>query len=425
MCRMLHANFYLRTPKSTKVTPIILRLFSRKARFKYATHVKIHPDFWDKKKQRIKPVAKVENHLELNRFLDILKKVADKTFWELTNEANGVPPSLPILKAALDKRLERVEKEPLISFFDFFQNIINQSQAGTRLNPQPGKVINPNTIKTYVTALGHLKAFQKQYTVKITFDNIDLTFYNAYTEYLIKVKKLASNSVGKDIQILKLILNEAVDLHLTANTSFKTKRFLVLREASDSIYLNQVELDELKNHDLSDQPKLERVRDLFLVGCYTGLRYSDYSILTPDNISGGYIQISQLKTGAPVTIPVHKSIIGLLEKYNGAFPAPLSNQKTNDYLKDVGKLIPSLKKTFVKSITKEGANKQTSFAKWEMLTTHTARRSFATNEFLAGTPTLTIMAITGHKTEKAFLKYIKLNSADHAKLLKAHWDERA
>ena len=285
-------------------------------------------------------------------------------------------------------------------------------------------MINPNTIKTYVTALGHLKAFQKQYAVKITFDSIDLTFYNAYTEYLIKVKKLASNSVGKDIQILKLILNEAVDLHLTANTSFKTKRFLILREASDSIYLNQVELDELKNHDLSDQPKLERVRDLFLVGCYTGLRYSDYSILTPENISGGYIQISQMKTGAPVTIPVHKSIIGLLEKYNGSFPAPLSNQKTNDYLKEVGKLIPGLKKTFIKSITKEGANKQTSFAKWEMLTTHTARRSFATNEFLAGTPTLTIMAITGHKTEKAFLKYIKLNSSDHAKLLKEHWDKR-
>ena len=88
-------------------------------------------------------------------------------------------------------------------------------------------------------------------------------------------------------------------------------------------------------------------------------------------------------------------------------------------------MIPGLKKTFVKSIPKEGANKQTSFAKWEMLTTHTARRSFATNEFLAGTPTLIIMAITGHKTEKAFLKYIKLNSADHAKLLKERWEKRA
>ncbi|MCA6439134.1 MAG: hypothetical protein IM581_04350 [Chitinophagaceae bacterium] len=73
-----------------------------------------------------------------------------------------------------------------------------------------------------------------------------------------------------------------------------------------------------------------------------------------------------------------------------------------EYLKEVGWEIACLKKTVVKNITKEGINKQTSFAKWEMLTTHTARRSFATNEFLAGTPALTIMAITGHKTERLF-----------------------
>ncbi|MEO8173580.1 MAG: site-specific integrase [Sediminibacterium sp.] len=421
---MIHANFYLRQPKSTTVTPIILRLFSRRERYKYATRIKILPAYWDNKKQRIKPVANVENHLELNRYLDTLKKVVDKTFWELTNAAEGVPPYLQTLKVAVDTKLERVKKEPPITFFDFFQKIIDQSKAGIRLNPLTGTVINPNTIRTYVTALSHLKDFQKQYSTKITFDNIDLKFYNDFTEYLIKEKKLASNSVGKDIQILKLILTEALDLHLTANTAFKTKRFVVLREESDSIYLDKAELEELKNHDMSDQPKLERVRDLFLIGCYTGLRYSDYSILTPENIRGGYIQINQTKTGSPVTIPIHKSIVGLLEKYNGKFPVPLSNQKTNDYLKDIGKLIPGLKKTFLKSITKEGVNNKTSYAKWQMLTTHTARRSFATNEFLAGTPSLTIMAITGHKTEKAFLKYIKLNSADHAKLLKEQWDKR-
>ena len=76
------------------------------------------------------------------------------------------------------------------------------------------------------------------------------------------------------------------------------------------------------------------------------------------------------------------------------------------------------------SFTKEGRRQQTTHAKWELLTTHTARRSFATNEYLAGTPTLTIMAITGHKTEKAFLRYIKLVSSDHARLLKDHWERR-
>ncbi|MCA6439130.1 MAG: site-specific integrase [Chitinophagaceae bacterium] len=421
---MLRTNFYLRTANTPKETTIYLRLFCKSKGIKYRTGIKVPPAYWDKKKQRIKPVSKFENHLEINRYLDIVKKVADKSFWDLTNNAEGIPPTLSTLKDEIDKRLDRVDKEPVLTFFEFFQKIIDQSEAGTRLNPLTGKVINPNTIKTYVTTLNHLKDFQKKQHSKITFENIDLKFYNSFTEYLIKEKKLASNSVGKDIQVLKLILNEALDLHLTSNTSFKTKRFVVLREESDSIYLDKKELEELKDHDLSDSPRLERVRDLFLVGCYTGLRYSDYSILTADNIKNGYIQISQTKTGTQVTIPVHKAIVGLLEKYSGKFPASLSNQKTNDYLKELGKEIKGLQKSVNKTITKEGASKQVSYAKWEMLTTHTARRSFATNEFLAGTSTLTIMAITGHKTEKAFLKYIRLNSADHAKLLKEQWDKR-
>lgn len=422
---MLRTNFYLRTGNTPKETTVYLRLFCRSKGIKYKTGIKVSPVYWDKKKQRIKPVSKFENHLEINRYLDIIKKVADKSFWDLTNNAEGIPPSLAILKEEIDKRLDRFEKEPVLTFFEFFQRIIDQSEAGTRLNPLTGKVINPNTIKTYVTTLNHLKDFQKKLQWKISFENIDLKFYNSFTEYLIKEKKLASNSVGKDIQVLKLILNEALDLHLTSNTTFRTKRFVVIREQSDNIYLDNKELEEIKNHDLSDSPRLERVRDLFLVGCYTGLRYSDYSILTADNIKNGYIQISQTKTGTPVTIPVHKAINGLLEKYAGKFPTPLSNQKTNNYLKELGKEINSLQKSVSKTITKEGMSKQASYAKWEMLTTHTARRSFATNEFLAGTPTLTIMAITGHKTEKAFLKYIKLNSSDHAKLLKATWDQRS
>ena len=113
-----------------------------------------------------------------------------------------------------------------------------------------------------------------------------------------------------------------------------------------------------------------------------------------------------------------------MAKYGGLLPRSLSNQKTNDYLKDLGEMIPCLSKEVVRSFTKEGKRQQTRHEKWELLTTHTARRSFATNEYLAGTPTLTIMAITGHKTEKAFLRYIKLVPSDHARLMKAHWERR-
>jgi integrase len=113
-------------------------------------------------------------------------------------------------------------------------------------------------------------------------------------------------------------------------------------------------------------------------------------------------------------------------------PKSISNQKTNDYLKELGKLedkkgkklLHSLNTIVSKSFTKGGVRVIENYQKWELLSSHTARRSFATNEYLAGTPTITIMAITGHKTEKAFLKYIKLTPNEHAKLLKLHWLKR-
>jgi integrase len=97
----------------------------------------------------------------------------------------------------------------------------------------------------------------------------------------------------------------------------------------------------------------------------------------------------------------------------------------NAYLKDVAEKAKSLKGKIGISTTKGGQRITTNFEKWKLVTTHTARRSFATNEFMAGTPSLTIMAITGHKTEKSFLKYIKVTPKEHAQLLKATWEKRS
>jgi integrase len=146
--------------------------------------------------------------------------------------------------------------------------------------------------------------------------------------------------------------------------------------------------------------------------------------LKPENIKNDFIEITQVKTHDPVIIPLHDAVKRIMRKYRGQLPKAISNQKMNDYLKVLGEMTPCLQRPVVRSFTKEGRRQQTTHAKWELLTTHTARRSFATNEYLAGTPTLTIMAITGHKTEKAFLRYIKLVPSDHARLMKAHWERR-
>jgi integrase len=189
--------------------------------------------------------------------------------------------------------------------------------------------------------------------------------------------------------------------------------------------LTETEIKEIEAIDLTGNKKLESVRDLFLIGCYTGLRYSDYSILKPGQIKDGFIETTQLKTGAKIVVPIHHTVEKIFDKYNGSLPRSISNQKTNDYLKELGKKLDCLKTNTSRTFTKGGVKVIENFEKWELLTTHTARRSFATNEYLAGTPTITIMAITGHKTEKAFLRYIKLTPNEHAKLLKQHWLKRA
>src|SRR4029079_15249694 len=98
--------------------------------------------------------------------------------------------------------------------------------------------------------------------------------------------------------------------------------------------------------------------------------------------------------------------------------------KFNTYLKDVCQIVPSLKGTESKTTTRSGRKITVNMSKWEMVSSHTARRSFATNEYLNGTSTLTIMAVTGHKTEKSFLKYIKVSRKEEAERMKDHWEKR-
>jgi integrase len=164
---------------------------------------------------------------------------------------------------------------------------------------------------------------------------------------------------------------------------------------------------------------LAKARDLFLIGCWTGLRVSDYTELTKANIWGGFIHVRQTKTKDPVTIPIHPVTQAILEKYDFNLPK-ISQQKLNDYIKKVGEAagIDELTST---TFTKAGIKQTTTKPKCEWVTTHTGRRSFATNLYLSGFPSLHIMKITGHRTERAFMKYIRVTNEQSAEKLRQHW----
>jgi integrase len=171
-------------------------------------------------------------------------------------------------------------------------------------------------------------------------------------------------------------------------------------------------------------PKLDRVRDLFLVGCWTGLRFSDFTRINKNNIKKDRIEITTQKTNTKIIIPIFKIVRAILFKYNGDLPRAISNQKMNEYLKDICKLIPELNVPSEKSLTKGGLKVVENKLKYELVQCHTARRSFATNMYLDNLQIYHIMGITGHQTEKQFLRYIKMTNDESANVIELHWENK-
>ncbi len=194
-----------------------------------------------------------------------------------------------------------------LTLFRFIDGFIET--APERVNIETGKHINSRTIQKYRTTVRVLREFAKTYPRSVDFDSMDLAFYEAFTTYLTKKEGLAVNSVGKYVQTLKVFLNEAAakskTLGVEVNPEYKNSRFKVLKEDADSVYLTEPELKQLIDLDLTGKPRLERVRDLFLVGCYTGLRFSDFTAIRPEYISNGLIRMEQFKTQGKVVIPCH------------------------------------------------------------------------------------------------------------------------
>jgi len=192
-------------------------------------------------------------------------------------------------------------------------------------------------------------------------------------------------------------------------------------EKIKAVALNEGELELIRTFEMPSE-HLDNARDLFLVGCWTGLRYSDYSRLTREHMNGKRIKIQTLKTGKTVVIPILSPLQLILDKRKGEFPRPLSNQKLNKYIKDGLKLIPEFQMDFRVERTTGNDTAVSYSPKWELIGTHVGRRSFCTNAFDKGLNVVDIMAISGHSTEAMFFKYIQKTPEASADALEAGWN---
>jgi len=415
---MATLNYFTRTNSKGKLSPVYCRLKSgRNIDLTVKTGLKIKPEYFSNKSQKIRDVAEMDEKKK-NKFEKKLRKLEDHIFDELII-AERI--NKKWLEEVIDKFHDPDKYKPrVINLFTFIQDYIEKSP--TRITPKTGRPVCYKQIREYNRTFYYLREFASSKQRNIDFDDMTLDFYHDFIEYLQSLK-LCQNTIGKKIQTLKIFLNAATDRGINTNLQFKSHRFTAINEESESIYLNEDELQKIYELDLSNDLRLDKIRDLFLIGCWTGLRFSDWNKVTNENIDGDFLEIKQQKTGGAVVIPLHSVVKRILNKYNGELPRLISSQKTNDYLKEVVQKA-KLNDTVHKSITRGGIKISKAYTKYELVTTHTARRSFSTNLYKAGLPSLSIMAITGHKTEKAFLKYIKVTPREHAEKLKTFWQER-
>lgn len=350
------------------------------------------------------------------------------------------------LKLAIDKfnypekYIPKVAEPIFKTLFQFIEFFIEN--APSRKDRKTGNPLTYNNIQQYKATEKHLKFFANCIgKVDFSFDEIDQEFYDEFVSYLqnsiqdtdekgkpkfdkeknpILIKECFTlNSVGKHIRILKLMLNEATTQGY--NTSSYYNSFHVFTEDTDTIYLNEEELQQLKDTDLSKIPHLDRVRDWFLLLAWTGCRFSDLEKISKTDIKDGFITFRQQKTNTKVTIPLHPVVLEILNKYGFNMPESISNQRFNEYIKEATK-IAEINSIEAITSTKGGKRILKKYSKWELISSHTGRRSFATNMYKRGIQTLTIMSITGHRTEKSFLKYIKVKQNEHAEMMAKAWE---
>lgn len=392
-------------------------IINQKLDFNASTGLCVLPKDWNEISMEVKNRGNIPNRFVINSVLLQLRQHFESL--NVTTISSGQPLTYADAKKHFDLFANRNKPDITIQLFDFIKNYIED--ATSKPNPNTNKLVAKSTWNVYKRTLEILTEFSNE-MYKIDFKDIDLSFYSDFVEWC-QAKDYSCNYIGKLIKTLKTFLNEATEIGVNTNVVFRSKRFSVMTEEVSKIYLDDKELNRIASLDLDSNDKMNIARNLFLIGSYTGLRVSDFSALTKDNfklVNGKeQIHVKTKKTNTVVAIPLHPKVKEILHLYPETLTSNITEQELNRQLKEIGKLasIDSMEET---SLTKGGKTSVQKVRKYELITTHTARRSFCTNAYLMGMDPMDIRSISGHKTEKAFLLYIKSTPQERALKIADH-----
>lgn len=435
--------FIRTTTKKADKTTVRFRLRDgRNVQLFHKSDIEVNPNVWDADKQAIKArvVYDEAERAKFNKSITDRKDLILKAYSVAEDKDNLTS---KWLESEIDKLLHPEKYKPIdekpATLFQYLNKFIEI--APQRKDKATGRLLSYNNIQQYRATQKHLLAFAEIKRKKdFEFHQINQKFYADFVDYLqseiperdsegnitvdnegnpkLLKESFTANSVGKHIRVLKLILNEATREGINTSTAYNN--FHVLTEETDTVYLNEIELQKIKETNFSQTPYLDRVRDWFLLLAWTGCRFSDLEKVSKTDIKDGYITFRQQKTNTKVTIPLHPVVLEILTKYDFNLPEPISNQRFNEYIKEVVKL-SGIDSTETITRTVGGILQNESKPKYQLVSSHTGRRSFCTNMYKRGLSTLMIMSISGHKTEKSFLKYIKVKQEEHAEMMAKVW----
>lgn len=408
------------SPLIVENVPIIADItFNGRRIFFFSGH-RIDVTKWDAVKQKVKRNnfnTKGESATDINGRLDKIRVAVDAVFTRMN--VNGIPFTTANVRDELKSELNEEKSAPRKLTDYYAQFIEEESKNGTWAK---------GTIAKHRTMIEHLNGFRRG----IYFEDVTLDFMNRFVQYLLtkspsksKKDKLTNSTVTKMIKTFKWFMNWA--------TRKKYNRILEYRDftpklkgvsttdKTNIIALSMPEFLTLYNMEI-DKPYLRRVRDVFCFCCATSLRYSDVHNLKWSNIQGDALEIVTIKTNDPLIIPLNEFAKDIIEKYREnesitehVLPV-ISNQKYNDYLKELGKLA-GFDQPITKVYYRDCVREEVTLPKYEMLTSHVARKTFVTIALYLGIPAEIVRTFTGHKDAKVMERYFKFNADQQRQMM--------
>jgi len=406
---MAELSFYLRDQNAEKTT-VYAYISYEGQRVKISTEIRIPSKFWNHNKQRVKEVMDFPDHESLNHDLDKIEFLLLSIYKENRQEGIVLSPNRFKQEFIASKDSPLIDKKAK-TFWDHFEAFVGFKSKEL------------DDIRDYDKALRkHLLKMEEQINRSLTFaliKNPEFSF-NIYWENYLKNEAinakgepgLSMNTVGKQNKNLKVFLNWTFENGIYPR--FSLKGFPTFMEEVDNIYLTESEITALLELELEEE-KERKVRDLFIIGCETGLRFSDFTRIKMEDIDDGHLTFSPKKTAGysnnKIIIPISARFEEVLRRNNNGIPK-LGNETVTYFNQIIRSVCEKAKMTKEVKYQREVAGKtiiETRF-RYQEVSSHTCRRTFCTLKFLKGMPAQAIMKFSGHRTERNFLKYLKLDA---------------